>query len=319
MYHGYYIKGLIDLYGIRYIEFNSDGFQSLSLEGLSFIDLRNNKRYFIDTQDSDEIELNALYWSDIYAKVNLNINKVPNKYVDRVCSISPGFSIQFTRDFKVIAKSLYSCRKYYDYKRIITSYYQQFFNRIPLESYVLSRSSPDKNFIFLATSVWAPDDACNLYRSIFMEISCNIEWVNFEGGFTPPHREDEPYAGNYQINKRYNILNYIKLVKKSSVVFNTPAVLDCHGWKFGEYYSLGKAIISTPIKRMLPVSPVHEKNIHFVDGSRSSIRDAIFLILKDTEYRKYLEKNSIEYFSKYLSPTATVMSILNEENKSYFV
>jgi hypothetical protein len=325
-YHGYYIKGLIDLFSIKNLEFCSDGFPHLSLEGLSFIDLRNDKRYFFDTQDSDDIDLNALNWSDIYAKVNLNLEKIPSKYIERIRSVSPSFSIRFTSNLNVILKSLHCCGKlnsrenhHNNCRRILRSYYQQYFNRLPLESYNAIKITASRNYVFFASSVWAPEDACNKYRSLFMKVASTMRGVDFEGGFTPPHREDEFYSQNYKIHKRYTISDYIRLVQKSAVVFNTPAVLDCHGWKFCEYYALGKAIISTPIKRKLPKLPTHEKNIHFIDGSESSIHDALCIILRDIEYREYLEKNALDYFNKYLCPRIAVKSILNEENSTYIL
>lgn len=321
MYHGYYIKGLIDLYGIEKIEFCSDGFPPLSIEGLAFIDLRTDKRFFFDTQDSDEIELYALDWSDLYAKVNLNIEKIPHNNMVSIRSISPGFAIHFSKRISHLLKSVFCCsnfgisKHYYNNcQRIIKSYHHQYFNRLPIESYNYDISTTSDNFIFFASSVWAPEDTCNKYRSLFMNAASDMEGVIFEGGFTPPHRDDEVYSRNYRICKRYKIIDYITLVKKSLVAFNTPAVLDCHGWKFGEYYALGKAIISTPIKRELPKQPKHGENIHFIDGSRASMRKALNTIQNDCEYRKHLERNAMKYFNENLSPKAAVMDIVNEEN-----
>ena len=44
---------------------------------------------------------------------------------------------------------------------------------------------------------------------------------------------------------RLSMDEYIKKTKESVLVFNTPSVCECHGWKLAEYLCMGKAIIST--------------------------------------------------------------------------
>ena len=102
------------------------------------------------------------------------------------------------------------------------------------------------------------------------------------------------FGGNKFVLKRYPISEYIKKTKLSTIVFNTPSVHNCHGWKLGEYLAMGKAIISTPLSNNLPEDLVHGKNIHFV-SNMSELKIAINFLLDNSSYRMILEQGAKEY------------------------
>ena len=77
------------------------------------------------------------------------------------------------------------------------------------------------------------------------------------------------------INSRVSLREYIKKIKDSLVVFNTPAVLHCHGWKLAEYLALGKVIISTPISRELPEVLIDRRHLLITDGTQNDIEQKI--------------------------------------------
>ena len=107
---------------------------------------------------------------------------------------------------------------------------------------------------------------------------------------------------------------YIIKTKRSFVVFNTPSVGGCHGWKLAEYLCMGKAIISTPLTREIPGRGlVHGDNIHFVNTTKE-LYDAIELIRDNPDYRKKLEKGARSYFDEYLSPTSVIQRIIDKCN-----
>jgi hypothetical protein len=62
----------------------------------------------------------------------------------------------------------------------------------------------------------------------------------FEGGFAP--RKDKTHFGfdAIVVKKRYDFETYIDKIKQSDLVFNTPAVVNCHGWKLAEFLAMGK-------------------------------------------------------------------------------
>ena len=70
-------------------------------------------------------------------------------------------------------------------------------------------------------------------------------------------------------------------------------------------------IISTKNSNVLPSPLIHGKHIHFVDGSKESIKQAITEILANSQYRKTLEKNARKYYLKYLSPNSVIQRIID--------
>lgn len=113
------------------------------------------------------------------------------------------------------------------------------------------------------------------------------------------------------MSQRVPFTEYIQKTKKSAVAFNTPAVHGCLGWKLAEFLALGKAIISTDVGRVLPVPLVHSEHVHFVDGSESSIREAVKRITSDEAYRAKLEAGAREYYDVYLAPRKVIERVMH--------
>jgi len=98
--------------------------------------------------------------------------------------------------------------------------------------------------------------------------------------------------------------------KKSILVFNTPSVHNCHGWRISENLALGKAIISTKFSNELPVSLEHGKNIHFISNNKDFKLD-FDKIINSREYRLKLENEAKKYFIEYVSPEKVIKSIVS--------
>jgi glycosyltransferase involved in cell wall biosynthesis len=165
--------------------------------------------------------------------------------------------------------------------------------------------------VFFLSSLWKKEKTTNQYRANFIHACRDIRSLTFEGGFAPRRYKDIDGFEDYTIDRRYEFKEYLRQLKKSIVAFNTPAVESCHGWKLGEYLALGKAIISTPLKRLLPVPLAHGENIHFVDGSIMQIKDALLTIKNDNVYRHKIECNAKKYFLHYLAPRKCIERIIN--------
>ena len=144
-----------------------------------------------------------------------------------------------------------------------------------------------------------------------MKISKKIPGIIFEGGFAPGKEEIVKGFEDLIISKKYNHGQYIKNMKKSLVVFSTPAVQGCIGWKLAEYLACGKAIISMPIPQLLP-SPLNDnEHVHFVDGSNESFKKAIQKIKSDSSYRKRLQVNARKYYQEHLCPEIVLERLMN--------
>ena len=105
--------------------------------------------------------------------------------------------------------------------------------------------------------------------------------------------------------------DYIRKTKESVVVFNTPSVCECHGWKLAEYLCMGKAIISTPLTREMPAPLEHGKHVHFVN-SVEEIYDAVVKINSDAQYRKRLEDGARRYYEKWVAPEIVIQRLLEK-------
>jgi len=110
--------------------------------------------------------------------------------------------------------------------------------------------------------------------------------------------------------KTLSILEYTEGFKKSSVVFNTPSVLECHGWKLGEYCAMSKAIISTPISRVMPGNFKPNEHYLLTDGTIEDIKIKVKLLIDDEVLRQKLKSNINQYFCDYLSPKIVISRII---------
>jgi hypothetical protein len=156
--------------------------------------------------------------------------------------------------------------------------------------------------------------ATNVWRKLFIEIAKKNSKINFEGGFyaLPGH----PNYENYQslvFDKRYSINDYLRKTKKSEVVFNTPAVHDCHGWKLGEYLAMGKAIISTELSNKLPKELINGENFHLIKTEKE-LEQALKFINENNKYRETLEKGSKNYYKKNVTPVKVIGYIIEKIN-----
>jgi glycosyltransferase involved in cell wall biosynthesis len=111
----------------------------------------------------------------------------------------------------------------------------------------------------------------------------------------------------------YPLAEYLEKIKKSFVVFNTPVVLNCHGWKLAEFMAMKRAIISTRISNQLPEALEHGKNIEITTGEVADIKNVINKILADDQYHAFLQNNAFDYYERYLSPIAVITKIVTDK------
>jgi len=284
-YSSFYIKGLFDVFGKENVSFDNLYFKELKRKKephsyehyMAFIVILPNNsitKIIIDFRDKPSIKESAYEWSDKYAKINFNINLTDKKFHDKMISIPPGFGIKIWN----IWETAYFCISNYikcefsplvSLKNHLADYYAQY-KRPMLDDYLsttidYSYTRYNKPYVFMIGTLWTHKnciEGTNLLRKTFVEL-CKTLNCNFEGGFlaSAKHPQFELFK-NLMFYKRYPVKSYVKKTKLSVIVFNTPAVHNCHGWKLGEFLSMGKAIISSPLSNELPEEFVHGKNIH---------------------------------------------------------
>ena len=326
VYSSFYIKGLYQFFGKRNVRFagSMKFFKDLQRKKvpeshdqyLAFVIVEDKKIYriIIDYKDQSSIEERAHIWCDVYAKINFNKQLTNPRFLSKIINITPGFAINIWGFwetaffcFRNLICSGYSLPV--RIKRHLHYYYLQF-KRPKIEEFQPGKSK--KNYIFFASTLWRYESALlttNVWRKIFVEECQSIEETEFEGGFyaTPTHPDYEKYK-HFVFSKKHKTQEYFSKTKKSALVFNTPSVFDCHGWKLGEYLAMGKAIVSTPLNNEIPFGLLHGEAIHFIENE-SQIKQAINRIISDDAYRSNLEQGAHKYYLNHGAPTKVIKQV----------
>jgi glycosyltransferase involved in cell wall biosynthesis len=134
--------------------------------------------------------------------------------------------------------------------------------------------------------------------------------MDFEGGFSPRPDGYDPGYPDLMWKPFEPLETYMHKTLRSLVVFNNPSVKGCHSWKLAEYLSWGKAIVSTPLIRMLP-APL-EDGIHllYTDGTVQDMTEKIQLLREDVELRKTIERNARAYFDEHFAADRVMAEVL---------
>lgn len=337
-YSSFYVYGLIQFAGNDNVKYSVREFKGISnpSSNLRFI-IQNGeirKKYSIQTNDSYQINDSDYAWCDIYGCVNTNFTHYPRERFCKLVSLAPSFAIRIESSaLAVIVKAWWRMIPILPYVlsgkewnkdkqimerrplRLIKHYfsrqYKTWRNRLPISVYSDNVDTVD-NYVFFLSTLWYNnewnnnDQGVNLRRAYFIRACKAINICRFEGGLLGDKYSSNQLFEDVVTFQRVSFPEWIEKTKQSSLVFNTPAFWDCHGWKLGEYLALGKCIISTPLSNDLPHPLEHGVNIHYVDASESSMKNAIEYILSHPEYRHKLERGAREYWEKYGDPRASL-------------
>ena len=325
LYMSFYVYGLTKLFGSNNICFSPEPFALLSTKSRHSKSTRfiikkdgSERKYVIHCDDTYSIHEELYNWCDVYGCVNANYAKTPKKYHQKLVSLCPSFAIRCWNLPQTIYHALCnrpndgtSARKFFGkHKRLL--------QRPKYSDY----SSPDSQFpilnsqyayVFFLSTLWYSDEwnkndeGVNLRRAHFIKACKELDGVLFEGGLVSQGKErssEDLFADCLCDSVSMN--DWLKKTKHSSLVFNTPAFWDCHGWKLGEYLAMGKCIVSTSLSNNLPTPLEHGKNIHYVENSQESIQAAIKYIVSHPDYRKQLEQGAKSYWDQYGTPEASL-------------
>jgi glycosyltransferase involved in cell wall biosynthesis len=330
-YMSFYIVGLQMIFGADSIRYDVGPFRDLSRKalrtrGLLFICLTNDSVYncYIAANDFWQINEEIYSWCDVYASVNANATKTPNR--DKLVSLAPSFAVRCWNTPKTLYYALKNTSSFlnsgYPIKRVKTflGNYKRLLQR-PLLEDMYSENS-DKDYIFFCSTLWynndenKNDEGVNLRRARFIRACKGLDTIRFEGGLvSQPGRSSDDLFADCILKKPYSYKNWLDKTKRSAVVFNTPAFWNCHGWKLGEFLSLGKAIISTHLSNDLPFPLIHGESIHFVDDDIKSIKSAIEMIVNDNSYREKLEHGARQWWNTYGTPEKSIELVLSRFRK----
>jgi len=321
MYYGFYFEGMRRLFGAHCIKIGMshfDGKSALSSSNkLSFRFIveqgSSHKNISIEGDDGAGFDPVTIEWSDYVGKVNYLDKAIPPSLLGRVLPIGPSFGIRVWNSIDTLSRIVSLIRTpltNYRRRQLFKLYLRQNLRRMPERAYRPRQSDP--NYIFFLAKGYFKHADVNPSRALFMQICKSMPGLSFEGGFVLEKKGsllDQtalPFA-----TRKYYFEEYLEKTAHSAVVFNTPAVHGCLGWKLGEFLAMGKAIISLPLNRDMPEPLVHGKHIHFINESNSEIADAVNLLRHDHNYRRNLETNARAYYNKYLSPTAAITRLFS--------
>lgn len=308
-YDGYYIQGIKEVF--NNYEFNIDKFPVLNSGVFAFIVEYENgiKKVVIDSKDSTKIDLEAFKWCDVYGKVNY-CNETLRGFNKKIIAIGPSFGIKIwtlTQTFYYLVFNLIKFRNRILNKKEYAANYWRQYKRLRLKMYDYTNSST--NEVFFMNSIWKNENVTNKNRALFMESCKKNADILFEGGFAARNNGDNLGFDDKIYSKKIPLTLYIEKTKRSALVFNTPAVLNCHGWKLAEFLSLGKAIISTSHHNELPKELENNKHLIYANNQQE-IEEAIDMLIKDQKIKKRLEFESRNYFDDHLAPDKVIQKLI---------
>lgn len=309
-YDSFYLEGIQKLFSTytfninKFPKFRPGTFAVLIPDGDSTIKL------IIDSRDTNKYDEEGLNWCDVYGKVNYNNKNIPEKHKEKIKPIGPSFGIKIwnfpVTIYNAINNYLKFRRSIANKREFLANYWRQY-KRLPLESYQYAPSLND--YVFFTGSIWKKESLTNNARASFIKACKANSKIVFEGGLAPRKDGDNLGFNDIVVTQRYDLQEYLNKIKLSSMVFNTPAVLSCHGWKLGEFLAMGKAIITTHHLNTLPAELEDNFHASYID-SNEDIASKINLILSDDNFKTFLEKNSKQYFDEYLSPKIVIQRLL---------
>ncbi len=325
LYSSFYIQGLYETFGKRNVSFGRHYFRELHRAKelfsfnhyFAFVQINDGiiTRYVIDFCDPPDISNEAYEWCDIYAKINFDPGHI-HKNLDKLRVIPPSFGVRIwslpETIFQCLKNSFLSSRSIpVSGFKFIQDYWHQY-QRLPLAKFLETSKSSDENYIFLAATLWTSGDEVgetNQYRKKFIETCRSFKSIKFEGGLFAS--KDHPDYNRFEdviIHEPYSLRDFLNNSKKSIVVFNTPAVHNCHGWKLAEFLAIGSVIISSKLSYSFTKPLVHGEHVHFI-SSEGEIESAITELVEHPDFRAKLARNAQQYFSQFMSPKAIIKSL----------
>ncbi len=309
LYYSFYLEGLRRL-GLRW-RLRSAGFPRVGHHGLW---LRSgSRRLFISASDGPGISAEAVAWADVIGKVNLDRAEAPANAIPigpsfpvAVFSAPVAWALASSAWFRGGFRTAPSARSHFG------AFRAQYRYRLPERAYAPGQSDP--GYVFALSRLWQKEPATNRWRAAFIEAARSLPDLEIEGGFAP---RSEPAFAEYRhlfVSGAIGLKEWVAKTQRSALVFNTPAVSGCHGWKLGEYLALGKAIVSTPPERLLPAPLEHGEHLHFV-SSQDELARAIEKIARDEPYRRRLELGARRYYDQWLAPQVVMRRLLDSLEK----
>ncbi len=336
VYASIYILGLYETYGRKNVSYNCTPFKDLQYASLiddyhhyfAFYNHDTKKRYIVDFRDKNDLAINALKWTDIYGKVNFNSKTSENQTLpltlaSKIVPLGPNFGIKIYNDFTLyflLFRNFLSSKLFLNFNlslRQFSTSYNWMRRREPLESYT-KVNNYENDYVFHLSTFYTKQnhgDIANLQRANFIRACRKVSSIRFEGGLVHKLNDLSNYIqfedvliGQYLDGKTYN-----QNIRKSCVVYNTPSAWGCHGWKLGEYFAMGKVIISSPFFNDVPVGIINNTNI-ILAKNENEVFEMLDYLVSNQDLHTKISFQSKQYFNNYISPKASISRLVNASN-----
>ncbi|MBR3698932.1 MAG: glycosyltransferase [Bacteroidales bacterium] len=324
LYSSFYIYGLYEAFGRGNVRFERLFEKSVGPDTLNFMVLGDGleRKVTISLADSYQVNNEELYdWCDVYGNVNANFSKTPSRFHDKMVALCPSFGIRCWNAFDAMRYAVVLAPNRDSSIRKHLGKFKRMLQRPAYRDYEAPASSvEDSRYVFFLSTLWPHDEwnrndeKVNLRRADFIRACREVDGLRFEGGLVScGHERCSERLFADCLCEAMPMSEWMKRTRRSALVFNTPAYWDCHGWKLGEYLTMGKCIVSTRLSNDLPVPLEHGVNVHFVDDNRESMKDGVRYILDHPEYAERLGRGASRYWEKCGSPYASLclLGIIN--------
>ena len=311
-YYSYYLSGFEQVLGPLELDFSTSDLPRLSgpRDGVALL-LPGGRKVFIAADDHAAVNLEALQWCDVYGQVNLDpaSHRLPNGH--KLIAIGPGFGIRWhgpTHATRYVLDAWRAGGRRFAgpaarWRALMRHQHQ----RLPLAGYRPGTS--DSSSLFFLASFWHQHPHANTARIELWQAMHSLHDVRLEGGFVSAPTE---MAAELRAKRSYSLGDYLEAMKNSVAALNTPAVHDCLGWKLGEYFALGKAIVSLPLTHPLP-GGCESGDPLIVVSSASDAVEAVAQLAADADLRRDLEIRARRYFDQWLAPAAVARRLISVE------
>lgn len=317
-YSSFYIKGLWEVFGRSNVVFASKGFGALRYSAnthcIAFI--IDGKRYVIDFADSNNVFYDCfLDWADLYGKVNYRTDCIPERWRYKIRAVGANFGIGCfgANKWSALVRCLINYAKCLG--RIDSGFgsylspYLWLYKRAGIK-WDFQESAVGQKSIFMVSRYWKDQPWVNDARIAFIRACRRLQSegiITFCGGMV---LDNESSSGDCPsdvlLEHEIPYDQYVAGLRNSLLVFNTPAVHHCHGWKLPEYLATGKILLSTPFVNNLPIPLEHGKNIYFTQADEDSIYQSVKNIVVNENLQQILESGSREYWLSHAQPSACI-------------
>jgi hypothetical protein len=263
----------------------------------------NDKIGVIDNRDPIGI-IDELYdLSDLYFTTNKHKNMVCYNQ-SKIKPLFPHYPVNILPLYIGLFKL--NLIRFFKWKDLVRELYTQF--RRPYYKKMTASINRD-NFIFFSSNIWKREVDTNEIRAQFIRFCKNDSRVRFEGGFVP--RSDGDNLGfENEINKiKYTPKEFTKLIVKSKIVLNNPAVCDAVSWRLAECLNHGLFVLSFPFKIDLPKDFCQAENIHFV-FSTAEYKSVLDKVFAEPLYHEKISVNGKKYFDEFCTPSVQARFII---------